>query len=136
MNYYFYEIEDGKCIRIKKISKEDSEFDDHFTVTEDEFKPGDLVVVGLFNIYHSYLGNETRCVVDHTLEGCLSKLDALKEYHYDSDSYVSTTVSNIRELKAGENLEFHLDITGEFIRGVYFPVDCKISVFEARLPLE
>lgn len=134
--YYFYnfETEGNKIIDLEvvQISEEDSKYDDHFTIPGTDKINNVELVVGILKAGSRNYGFETNTVYSKSLEDTLGKLANLVEEYFPSDDYTDIR-DKIEKMEINTVLNDHLDITGEFISGIYFPVDVKISVFRASL---
>lgn len=140
--YYFYDIDpdynpDNKInkisnLRIENITKENSKYDNHFKIPGTDKLSNINLVIGIFQVFTKHYGSETLTVYSKTLQDTLNKLIELKEEHFPSDEYTDIS-DKILAMDINTVLEEHLDINGEFISGVYYPVDVKLSVFEVNL---
>ena len=135
--WYFYEIEkDGNNIIDKNViqtTKEDAEYDDHFKIPGIKSLTGITVVIGIFTMSHPRYGSETLTVYSNTLEDTKNKLLNMKEKYYPSNEYKDIK-DEILKMDNNTVLNEHIDIKGEYIQGVYFPVDVEINIFDITLP--
>ena len=130
--YYFYELDDifdnnddniFTVKRLKLMSKEDSQWDDHFYVPGIDEPKGEKVIVGVAQRTLERYGSENTTVVGKTLNDVKKLLvDKINKKYIDFDI---ETIENV-----SLNITFKENITDEF-NGVENNI--KIQFFEATL---